>query len=92
MIKPRGAKELHELYNSERPIYYVYLYAPEDELEQRLAHRGTAQDIELRKQHNAEIKAKAYDVGSLYEFAFYCENRDFNECVDAVAKFVGLKE
>ena len=91
VIDPRGAIELHEMYASERPIYYVYLYAPEDELEHRLTDRGTKDDIERRKQHNQEIQDQAYYAGSLYEFSLYKENRDFDECVDAVAKFVGLE-
>ena len=92
VIDPRGAIELHDLYDSMRPIFYVYLDVSPDERARRMAQRGTESEAEERKDADAVIADQAHAAGSLYKNALYVENTDFESCVRIIAEFIGLKE
>ena len=92
VIDPRGAIELHDLYDSERLIFYVYLDVSPDERARRMTERGTEKEAAERRDADSEIDLQSREAGSLFDAALYIENTDFESCVQTIAEFVGLKE
>lgn len=91
VIDPFGAKILAERYKTKRPVYYIYLEVTAEERAKRVTERGTAQDVQNRKEHDASIAALAKEVSDLYQHVLIIENFNLESTIHEIANLVGLE-
>lgn len=93
VIDSFGAKQLKNLYETKRQIFFVYLDVDYQESSQRMRERGDSKEtIRKRMAFDTESRNKAKEVSECFDHSLFYKNVDIEATVNAIAKFAGVQK